>query len=161
MNGILVSDRLQLIPVDPATATELAAGQCSLPAVGDYPHADSSTAARMARSAMEIDNYIPGYGMYVIVSSGLVVGDIGFYAPPSERGVSEVGYGLAPSARGLGYAVEALTCLINWAFANGTAVVLAETESTNEASQRVLRQCGFKHSSTQGSVYRFLKTRET
>ena len=160
MSGILVSDRLQLIPVDPAAANELSAGRCPLPAVEDYPHADTSAAARLARNAMEIDNYVPGYGMYLIVSDWFVVGDIGFFAPPSERGVVEVGYGLAPSARGFGYATEALVCLAEWAFGNGTAVVLAETEADNQASQEVLRKAGFMHSSTQGSVLRFLKTRE-
>src|SRR6266542_3895830 len=62
----------------------------------------------------------PGpYGMYQLVrqSDSIVVGDIGFHAPPDWAGTVTVGYGLAAQARGKGYATEALQALIGWALA--------------------------------------------
>src|SRR4051794_7526656 len=48
-----------------------------------------------------------------IARADVVVGSIGFFGPPESAadGVAEVeiGYGLVPEARGLGYATEAVT----------------------------------------------------
>ena len=140
---MITTPRLQLWPVDPAQAEALAEGRSLMPSVADYPHADTSAAARLARSALEVDNFVPGYGMYLIVADGLVIGDIGFHAPPDERGVVEIGYGLAPSARGRGYGAEALEALVAWAFENGTALVIADTDADNTASMAVLESAGF------------------
>ena len=61
-----------------------------------YPFEGSMAAARgfQVRSA---EQHRPGFGMYQIVriADGLVIGDIGFYAPPEEGSV-EVGFGSHP-----------------------------------------------------------------
>ncbi|WP_316670461.1 GNAT family N-acetyltransferase [uncultured Propionibacterium sp.] len=137
--------RLDLVGVDPARAQELAAGVCPLPCAPGYPHADTSGAARLARAAIELDNWVPGYGMYMIVRrcDGLVVGDIGFHAPPDLRGAAEIGYGLAAGERRKGYMTEALSALLDWAHANGCATVLADVNPDNYPSVAVLERCGF------------------
>lgn len=143
----MLSDQvITLGPVNPAQAQQLAAGRCPLPALADYPHADTAAAARMLRDGLGIDNWVPGFGMYLIVraADGLVVGDIGFHAPPDERGVAEIGYGLAPSARGQGLASRAVRLLCAWGFQQpNLAAVIAETSVQNLASIRVLAACGF------------------
>lgn len=138
--------RLDLVGVDPARAQELAAGVCPLPCAPGYPHTDTSSAARLARAAVELDNWVPGYGMYMIVRrrDGLVVGDIGFHAPPDLRGAAEIGYGLAESARGRGYLTEALAAVLEWAHAHGCATVLADVDPGNRPSLAVLERCGFE-----------------
>ncbi|MBE6478124.1 MAG: GNAT family N-acetyltransferase [Propionibacteriaceae bacterium] len=142
---VLRTRRLDLVGVDPAQAQALAEGVCPLPCAPGYPHADTSSAARLARAAIEFDNWVPGYGMYMIVRrrDGLVVGDIGFHAPPDLRGAAEIGYGLAASARHRGYMSEALTALLDWAHANGCATVLADVDPDNAPSIAVLERCGF------------------
>ncbi|SER79061.1 Protein N-acetyltransferase, RimJ/RimL family [Propionibacterium cyclohexanicum] len=141
----LTTARLILLSVDPAQAETLAAGGCPLPCAPGYPHADTSAAARLLRQSIEVDNWVPGFGMYLIVrsSDGLVIGDIGFHTPPDERGAAEVAYGLAPSARHRGYASEALDALTSWAHCHGCETVLAEVEPDNVASVAVLERCGY------------------
>ncbi|CUW20828.1 Acetyltransferase [Propionibacterium freudenreichii subsp. shermanii] len=137
--------RLVLHGVDPAQAEELARGISPLPCVAGYPHADSDTAARMQRHALEVDNWVPGYGLYLMMrrADGLVVGDIGFHTPPDQRGAAEVSYGVADSVRRRGYASEALVALTAWAHAHGASTVLAEVDPTNHASRGVLAKAGF------------------
>ena len=54
------------------------------------------------------------YGTYEIIrrADGAVIGAAGFYGPPDDTGAVRVGYGLAESARGHGYATEALRALL-------------------------------------------------
>ena len=90
----------------------------------------------------------PGaYGVYQLVrsSDAVVVGDIGFHGPPSQAGSVTVGYGLAPGARGQGYATEALRAMVAWALAQpGVAVVEADTTHANLPSQRVMERAGMR-----------------
>ncbi|MFM7211168.1 MAG: GNAT family N-acetyltransferase [Actinomycetota bacterium] len=74
---------------------------------------------------------------------GMAIGGAGFKGPPDDQGVVEVGYGFAPSARGHGYATEAVRALCALAVARGAVAVIAETHVDNAASERVLERCGF------------------
>jgi RimJ/RimL family protein N-acetyltransferase len=56
----------------------------------------------------------------------------------------EIGYGLAPSARGHGYAAEAVIALLAIAAERGVTAVLADTEIDNIASQRTLERARFR-----------------
>lgn len=144
---VLLSDGvIELVPVDPVQAQELAAGRCPLPAVPDYPHADTAATARMLRDGLGIDNWVPGFGIYLIVrrDDGLVVGDAGFHTPPDLRGSAEIGYGLAASARGFGFASRAVRLLAQWGLEQPSlSAIIAETDTGNLASIRVLEACGF------------------
>lgn len=75
--------------------------------------------------------------------SGRAIGGAGFKGPPDEDGCVEIGYGLAPSAQGRGYAREAVRDLCDLAVARGARAVTAETDAGNTASERVLAACGF------------------
>ena len=84
------------------------------------------------------------YGYYQIRrrSDGLAIGGVGFKGPP-DGGVVEVGYGLVPSARGQGYAAEALEILVQIAAGLGVTTIRAETDPDNGASRRTLEHAGF------------------
>jgi RimJ/RimL family protein N-acetyltransferase len=58
--------------------------------------------------------------------------------------VVEIGYGVAPSRRGLGVAGRAIAEVVAWARRDPRAEALsAETSTTNLASQAVLTRNGF------------------
>lgn len=72
-----------------------------------------------------------------------VIGDIGFHGPPDDLGQVSVGFGIVPSARGAGYASEALNALLAWALVRPEIrAVHADTDLVNLASQRVLVGAG-------------------
>jgi RimJ/RimL family protein N-acetyltransferase len=94
------------------------------------------------------------FGFYRITrtADGQAIGGIGFKGRPRD-GCVEVGYGLSPTARGAGYAAEALTALLTVAAAHGVSRVIADTEKDNVASQRTLERAGFRQTSTDGDLY--------
>ncbi|MEU6820236.1 GNAT family N-acetyltransferase [Streptomyces atriruber] len=100
----------------------------------------------------------PGaYGHRLIVEreSGAVVGSISLLWPPSEGSV-EIGYGVVPSRRGLGYAPEAVRALVAHALtAPDVTVVHAGVELGNPASVRVLEKAGLHRWSSDGTTARY------
>ncbi|UNS96769.1 GNAT family N-acetyltransferase [Streptomyces tubbatahanensis] len=84
-----------------------------------------------------------GHRLVVERESGLVVGSIGLFWPPSE-GAVEIGYGIVASRRGRGYAPEAVRALAGFAFtAPEVHTVCARVEGANSPSVRVLEKAGF------------------
>jgi ribosomal-protein-alanine N-acetyltransferase len=73
-----------------------------------------------------------------------VIGMCGVTGPPDSDGVVEIGYSIAPSYEGKGYATEAANGLINFA-GNDSRVktIRAHTLAETTASTRVLEKCGF------------------
>ncbi len=93
------------------------------------------------------------FGHYRITRGvdGKAIGGIGFKGKP-DAGSVEVGYVLAPSARGHGYAAEALVALLRLAAEHGLSRAVAETDRDNVASRRTLARAGFHHvASTENS----------
>jgi RimJ/RimL family protein N-acetyltransferase len=84
-----------------------------------------------------------GYYRITRLSDGQAVGGIGFKGRP-DGGCVEIGYGLAPSARGHGYAAEAVIALLSVAADHGLSRVIADTALDNIASQRTLVRSGFR-----------------
>ncbi len=82
------------------------------------------------------------FGYYQMLEDGVVVGGIGFHGPPNGD-VVEVGYGVAPVARGRGVATGALRLLLELATGlDGVRRVVGRTEDANVASQRVMQGAG-------------------
>jgi RimJ/RimL family protein N-acetyltransferase len=94
------------------------------------------------------------FGHYRITrsSDGKAIGGIGFKGRPDD-GCVEIGYGLSPSARGHGYAAEALAVLLTIAAEHGLSRVTADTTKDNIASQRTLENAGFTHTGANGDLY--------
>ncbi|MES4908290.1 MULTISPECIES: GNAT family N-acetyltransferase [unclassified Streptomyces] len=102
-------------------------------------------------------DWLGAYGHRLIIErdSGVVVGSIGLFWPPSE-GILEIGYGIVASRRGRGYATEATRALAEFALtAPEVHTVSAAVELPNPSSQRVLEKAGFHHVATEENVARF------
>ncbi len=84
-----------------------------------------------------------GYYRITRLADGRAVGGVGFKGQP-DGGCVEIGYGLAPSARGQGYAAEAVVALLALAAEHGVSRVIADTTLDNIASQRTLLRAGFR-----------------
>jgi RimJ/RimL family protein N-acetyltransferase len=85
-----------------------------------------------------------GYGNRLMVADGEVVGLCSYKWAPSAAGDVEIGYGIAPQRRRLGYATKAAALLIEAARRDQrVGAVTAETALANLASQRVLEANGF------------------
>ncbi|MEV0374226.1 GNAT family N-acetyltransferase [Streptomyces sp. NPDC050636] len=100
------------------------------------------------------------YGQRQIIerASGLVIGAIGLFWPPSE-GAVEVGYGIVASRRGRGLATEATRAMVEFALtAPGVHTVHADVELSNPASVRVLEKAGLQRWSDDATTARFRTT---
>jgi len=95
-----------------------------------------------------------GYYRITRLSDGQAVGGIGFKGQP-DGGCVEIGYGLAPSARGNGFAAEAVIALLTVAANHGLFKVIADTTLDNIASQRTLIRAGFRLVSTDAEVHHY------
>lgn len=80
---------------------------------------------------------------YVFADDGCCVGACGFKDVPRTREV-EIGYGIAPSRRGRGYASAALAELLRMAAESREVdTVLLLIASDNSASEKVAQRAGF------------------
>jgi RimJ/RimL family protein N-acetyltransferase len=94
-------------------------------------------------TATEADPWIDGFAV-VHIASNTVIGSASFKGPPDADGIVEVAYGVVPGQQGRGYATEATTALVAYAFGDDRVrVVRAHTFPRNDASARVLTKCGF------------------
>jgi RimJ/RimL family protein N-acetyltransferase len=161
MGNLIGSERLWLRQLEASEARALLQGKADpeRPWMAGYPM--QGTLIAVEAFVRAIDNGAdPGaYGVYQVVRSGddMVVGDIGFHGPPDQRGSVTVGYGLAPGARGRGYATEALRAVVAWALEQPeVAAVEADTTHANLPSQRVMERAGMRlyHRSDQLRFYR-------
>ncbi|HET7900463.1 MAG TPA: GNAT family N-acetyltransferase [Candidatus Nanopelagicales bacterium] len=128
----------------------------------DYPSdGDAVVAAVIGEAGEHYDESAPlGVLQVLRRDTGLAVGGIGFLHAV-EDGEAEVGYGLAESAHGQGYATEALVAVLGLAREHGVERVVALTDLDNLASQRVLQRCRFEPagsvSSPEGEQLRWLR----
>jgi ribosomal-protein-alanine N-acetyltransferase len=72
-----------------------------------------------------------------------IVGGCGFKTVPQDGRV-EIGYGVAPAARGKGAASAALRVLLRKALEAGATELVAEVAPANGASTRVVQKAGFE-----------------
>jgi RimJ/RimL family protein N-acetyltransferase len=84
------------------------------------------------------------YWLVLERATGTGIGFVGFKGVPDAQGESEIGYGLAPGARGKGYATEAVGAFCSWAFTHPELKVVTATTVTNPDSNRVLVKLGAK-----------------
>jgi RimJ/RimL family protein N-acetyltransferase len=92
------------------------------------------------------------HGHWLIVIGKEVVGLCGFKRPPSTPGETEIGYGVAESRRGKGYASQAVALMLGRGRQEGASTLVAETAICNPASQLVLERNGFSRTGTRYDV---------
>jgi RimJ/RimL family protein N-acetyltransferase len=140
------TERLQLHAIDVAEGERIVT-QSAGPAdvwADDFPfEGDVVAVGFFLRATAELGEQQP-FGFYRItsLSDGRAIGGVGFKGQP-EGGCAEIGYGLAPSVRGHGYAAEAVIGLLTVAADHGVSKVLADTTLDNLATQKTLIRAGF------------------
>ncbi|MEU3462639.1 GNAT family protein [Streptomyces sp. NPDC006733] len=155
---VLQDGRVTLREQLPADCALLAEGKpADLVWIDGVPGEGTVVAAGMTVAADTAGVFQPGWGVFAIQRSedGVAVGGIGFHGPPTD-GVAEVGYDLSVSARGAGWATDALLVLARSAFGRpGVRQLLATTEPDNLPSQRVLERAGFTRVADRGGLRAF------
>ncbi len=152
----LRTPRLSLHAIDAAEGERIVARRAGpedawaegFPFDGDVIGATAFLRATAARG----DQRPFGYYRITRTADGKAIGGIGFKGQP-DRGSVEIGYGLAPSGRGRGYAAEALVALVNLAADHGLSRVVADTDQDNIASQRTLERAGFHQVGSTADLY--------
>lgn len=146
--GDLHTERLILHAMTPQEAERIVTGR---PLDGDawgpeYPDAMDVKGATSLLEACATTGDPRPFGNYEIRrrSDGLAVGGLGFNRTPDADGTVTVGYALNPSARGRGYASEALRALLALAWSLGVTLVEGDADLDNVASQRVMRAVGMR-----------------
>jgi len=106
---------------------------------------DVSAARRFLGTCADTGDPQP-FGNYEIRrrEDGQAIGGLGFHGPADENGSVTIGYGLIQSARGKGYASEALRALLLFAQAHGVTCVKGDADHDNLASQRVMMAAGMR-----------------
>jgi RimJ/RimL family protein N-acetyltransferase len=96
----------------------------------------------IARGAAAV---MPTVWLVVRDVDGRILGDIGTHGPPDNDGRVEIGYSLAPAARGQGIGTAAVGALVErLATVPGIREVTAVTGAENLASRRLLEAQGFQ-----------------
>jgi RimJ/RimL family protein N-acetyltransferase len=141
-----VSPRLVVVPVTTAHVDALLAGDDAVreqfgwavvPGYLDFPEALPATRDAL-RNGTPPEWFTQ---LFVDADAGEVVGLGGFKGPPVAGDV-EIGYSIAPSRRGRGYATEVSSIMIERARAEGCTSVSARTLAEESASTTVLRRVG-------------------
>lgn len=78
------------------------------------------------------------YRLIVLRDSNELIGSISFHAAPDEQGMLEVGLGITESARGNGFASEALAALWQWALDQPNVQSLRYTVSPDNAASQAM-----------------------
>ncbi|POX50302.1 GNAT family N-acetyltransferase [Streptomyces sp. Ru71] len=154
-NLVIDAERLTLTGVRPAAARDLSlGGDGGFAWAEDGPYEGTRDAAGMLVQAYEAGVHRPEFGVFALVrhEDGRAIGGMGFHSAPDEEGRVEIGYDLVPSARGQGYATEALRALSRWALQrDDVRVVFATVERENKASRSVVTRAGFTQVSDDGT----------
>jgi RimJ/RimL family protein N-acetyltransferase len=142
----LVTARLLLHPMTIGDAEQVLAGERGDAWAPGYPTEGDVFAARRFLETCENTGDPQPFGNYEIRrrEDDHTIGGIGFHGAPDENGRVTIGYGLVPSARGNGYASEALRALLDFARARGVTRVDGDTTHDNVASQHVMTAAGMR-----------------
>lgn len=149
----IVTDRLLLRPLDPATDVDDVFAYQSRADVCRYipyePRTREQVAERLAdpertRVTVEEDGQVMSLAIE-LRETGRVIGDVVLICTSVEHQCAEIGYVLNPDQHGHGYATEACRALLRLAFDGlGVRRVIARIDDRNEPSAAVLRRLGMR-----------------
>jgi RimJ/RimL family protein N-acetyltransferase len=92
---------------------------------------------------------LPTVWLVVRRADGRILGDMGTHGAPDSAGCIEIGYSLAPTARGQGIGTAAVAALVGrLAAVPEIREITAVTGVQNTASRRLLERCGFRFTET-------------
>ena len=149
------SKRLRLVAATPHLVSRDLAGRATLGEALQVEVPDNWPPKLYDRLAMEfafrrLDNTAAqGWSFWYLIhkdeATERVIGICGFKGRPNELGSVEIGYSILRQFRNLGYATEAVSRLVNWAFTFPVVrEVCAETLPHLSQSIRVLEKNGFE-----------------
>lgn len=139
------------------------------PAVRQHQPGDAMTATRAAafvaeQARLDPDERDAWHGRVIEhVADRRVIGDVGLWRP-AERGgpvVGDLGFQLAPSHHGQGYAQEAVLAFLHIAFDDlSLDLVTASCDDANTPSWRLLERLGLQLQDRSGDQRRYAITKE-
>ncbi len=133
---VLYTERLVLRPLTPALARDLLAAPCE----HGFPGPDDLDLLVRTAATDPADVRCT----YLLEHEGRPIGTLGVAGTVSPDGDQELGYGLAPPARGNGFGTEAVGALCAVLEREpGVRRLTAEVRPGNEASRRLLQRLGF------------------
>ena len=145
----IVTERLHLRRSVPDDAEEISAYR-SDPEVNRYQGWERTDPEGVRAEIGEMAARTPGEAGWVQFSviereGGRLVGDVGLSPAEGEPGVIKVGYTISPRFQGHGYATEAVSALMDFAFERlGAEVVRAHASGDNTRSHRVAEKLGMR-----------------
>lgn len=139
------------------------------PAVREHQPGDAMTAAQAAAFVAEQARQDPDerdawHGRVIEhVADRRVIGDVGIWRPAARGGpvVGDLGFQLAPSYHGQGYAHEAVQAFLHVAFSDlALDLVTASCDEANISSWRLLERMGLQLQDRSGEQRRYAATAE-
>jgi RimJ/RimL family protein N-acetyltransferase len=153
----LTTARLLLRPYTATTAQAVLDGDRDGQAWSPgFPREDDRDIARMVldRPPRDPTDLCFGPRQMIDRKTGLVVGALGYFGPPTAQGRLDLGYGVAAEVQGRGFTTEAVRALIAFGFEHPSVTeIRAETEPTNVGSQRVMEKAGMTRVPSDGPRY--------
>jgi RimJ/RimL family protein N-acetyltransferase len=158
-NGVparLRTGRLELVPGTPELGraelndrrrfAELLGARA--PAAWPPPENDEHTMTFFTEYVEKHPDGIGWAAWYILLRGGdgqlTAIGTCGFTAKPDDSGTVETGYSILEDYQRQGFAPEAVTALVDWAFSHpAVSRVIAHTFPALRPSIRVLEKCGF------------------
>ncbi len=165
---VIMTSRLMLQPFSHALMQALMDSRESftqwsqLDLADDWPNFDLAEALPFISSTVAAQPALENRSRLLVLRGsgregrGLVIGEVGFKSLPDGDGAVEIGYGVAPSHRRMGYTSEAVCAMCAWARAeHGVKLVRAECFATNTGSIGVLRRAGFVERNSDDQMLRW------
>lgn len=150
---LLQTDRLTLRPLTLDLARPAASGDVALLEAllearvpPEWPLPDLRAFLPRWVEMLRSDPDLARWGIWVIIhrDQGRVIGDVGFSGRPGRAGSVELGCGILPAHRCMGFGTEAAGALIDWAVELASLfTVFAEAEPGDAAARRMLTRLGF------------------
>ncbi|WP_442591059.1 GNAT family N-acetyltransferase [Pedobacter sp. AW31-3R] len=103
------------------------------------------TLPRIIKNLVKV-NQPSGFESWMIIekNTNLLIGDIGFKGIPNENGEVDLGYGIITKERKKGFALEAATGILKWAFQQQEVrSITANCLTDNLGSQKILSLLNF------------------
>lgn len=159
MTPVITTPRLDLVPLTPPVLQAMVDGD--LRTAGQRLGAAVANDLEIPREAMALRleqlSADPGLQPWlmramVLRESGIMIGDIGFHAPPGHEclatlapGGLEMGFGVAPAWRRQGMASEACEAMMNWAWeTHGVRHFVVSISPENAPSLGLAASLGFR-----------------
>jgi ribosomal-protein-alanine N-acetyltransferase len=153
---MIETDDLQLLPhrpefllalIEEPDRYEEIVGFAAAPGLREFFVSDEVSPEFLAslRTLTEPDPWRIGFAV-VHRETRTVVGGGGFKGPPDSDGVVEIAYGIVPAFERRGYATQVARALTSHASGYGSVLLVrAHTMPEVNASNSVLKKCGFKY----------------